>query len=548
MDAKLLTLWHHVESGPVKMSNLSNLLGLSIKQTTRYIHKWHEEGWLIYQSGVGRGRLSEIEWRKNVERAFEEMVQMKMEKGTIEECARLLLLDWSRDCKLRLMKSFQGRLGYEQNHEDRLIIPRKHPFLTTHPLEARDVHSANLVANIYDRLVSLDEDGIIHPGLSHSWELDETKLRLYLRKDVKFHDGSILTAQDVCICLEKMRSHPFYELMWSPVAEITARGPLVVDLHFRYPCSYALHLLGVLGASIYKANGEELSGTGSFYIELNNEVKTVLHAFKEYYKERSLLDVIEYVQVPKDFENIYRSSKQATNNETFQVDSDYGFGVAIFNSYRDSDIARADVREYLHYKMAIHRKELPEIDPSVIPNDCGVFPGISKPYVIEKRLCPDLSRPLKLQVTRYTNSAGIWAQELLSKEGCAVELIPVRFEETLNNGKENQECDFFFHGEVFEINQTFSFFQFLFGGSSPLYTLLETCIDKAAFLKRYAMTPVSDWMELHLSLERLLIESSHMIPLYFSRKSFLFTEDIRNVKTKYFGHADFSKLWMKPNV
>ena len=97
MDAKLLTLWQHVESGPVKMSNLSNLLGLSIKQTTRYIHKWHEEGWLIYQSGVGRGRLSEIEWRKNVERAFEEMVQMKMEKGTIEECARLLLLDWSRD-------------------------------------------------------------------------------------------------------------------------------------------------------------------------------------------------------------------------------------------------------------------------------------------------------------------------------------------------------------------------------------------------------------------------------------------------------------------
>jgi len=55
-------------------------------------------------------------------------------------------------------------------------------------------------------------------------------------------------------------------------------------------------------------------------------------------------------------------------------------------------------------------------------------------------------------------------------------------------------------------------------------------------------------MELHLSIERLLIESSLMIPLYFSRKSFLFTEDIMNVKTKYFGHADFSKLWMKPSM
>ncbi|WP_455662502.1 ABC transporter substrate-binding protein [Pradoshia sp.] len=548
MEPKLLTLWHHVKSGPIKMSDLSDLLGLSIKQTTRYIHKWHDQGWLIYQGGVGRGRPSEIKWRKNVEETLEKMVQERMEKGTIEECARLLLMDWSMDCKLRLMKSFQGRLGYEQNHEDRLIIPRKYPFITIHPLEARDVHSATLVANIYDRLVSIDEGGRIYPGLAHSWEQDEAKLRLYLRKDVKFHDGSILTAEDVCICLEKMRSHPFYELMWSPVAEITAKGSLVVDLHFRYPCSYALHLLSVLGASMYKESGGGLSGTGSFYIESNDEVKTVLHAFKEYYKERPILDVIEYVQVPKDFENIYRSSAQASINETFKVDSDYGFGVAIFNSYRDSDIARADVREYLHYKMAHHRGELTGIDPNIIPNDCGVFPGISRPYVMKKKKCPPISRPLKLQVTSHTNTAGEWAREIFSKDGCVIELVPVRFEETLNNGLGNQECDFFFHGEVFEINQSFSFFQFLFGGSSPLNTLLEICIDKDAFLKSYAMTPVSSWMELHLSLERRLIESSHMVPLYFSKKRFLFTEDIMNVKTKYFGHADFSKLWMKPLV
>ena len=548
MDSKLLTLWHHVQSGPVKMSHLSNLLGLSIKQTARYIHKWHEEGWFIYQGGLGRGRSSEIQWVKNVEEIFEHRVQEKMKKGTIEECARLLLLDWSRDCQLRLMKGFQGRLGYGQDHEDRLIIPRKRPFLTTHPLEARDVHSANLVANIFDRLVSTDEDGIIHPGLSHSWEHDEKRLRLYLRKDVKFHDGSILSADDVCCCLEKMRSHPFYELMWSPVAEITAKGPLVVDLLFRYPCSYALHLLSVLGASIYKETGGLLSGTGSFYIEVNNEVKTVLHTFKEHYKERSLLDVIEYVQVPKNFENVYRSSAQSNVNETFKVDSDYGFGVAILNSYRDSDIARAEVREYVHYQMAKHRREVPDIDPNAIPNDCGVFPGISKPYVMEEKACPPLNRPLKLQVTGYTESAGVWAKEILDRVGCAIELVPVRFEDTLNNGIEEQECDFFFHGEVFEINQSFSFFQFLFGGSSPLNTALKTLIDKDAFLKRYAMTPVTEWMELHLSIERQLIEASLMIPLYFSRKSFLFTEDIMNVKTKYFGHADFSKLWMKPSM
>lgn len=547
VEPKLLTLWQHTRTGKVKISELADLLSLSTKQTTRYLHKWHEEGWLHYKGGTGRGRYSEITWLKDVEAVYEKRVHEVMKDGKIEECARHLLLDWSRDCKLRLVSDFQSRLGYEKDGEDRLIIPRKRPFITTHPLKARDVHSANLVANVYDRLVSVDEHSSVHPALAHSWELNDARLRLYLRKGVKFHDGSPMSPEDVCDCLRKMSQHPFYERMWAPVSAIKARSPYVIDLEFRYPCHYALHLLGIMAASIYKEAGGSLYGTGSFSIVRNDDTKTLLHAFQEYYKERAFLDEIEYVQVPRDFENLYRSSAQSENYETYKVDSDFGFGLIIMNSYRDSDIARDDVRDFLHFQVTKLRQQLREIDARLIPNEQGFLAGISQPYELGEINCPVLRKPLVIQMSEYSRQTAERFREILVRAGCPVELVQVPFADTLDNGINDYGCDIFFHGEVFEMDQKFSFFQFLFGGTSPLQSVLDDCVDMEAWLKRYAMTAVSEWMPLHIEMERFLIETSRAVPLYYSKRSFLFTDDLMDVETRYFGHADFSKLWMKPS-
>ena len=321
MDQHLLTLWNTVSSGNIKQEEIAEVLHLSPKQTSRYIQKWSTQGWLTFTPGKGRGNVSKLEWIKDVEEIFEEQLLKMIENEPVETSSKYLLFNWSKDSKLRLMNKFRSKLGYFQsaNEIDKIIIPRRYPLLTIHPLKAAEVHSANMVANVFNRLVAVDERGLIYPELAHSWDEGPTSLRLYIKKDVKFHNGSILVAEDVVECLEKLRRDVHFQDLWEPVKEIKVVAPLILDIYFPTGCSYCLQMLGTLNVSIYKESKDQVFGTGAFYAENNHDLKTTLFAFKDYFQERPLLDEVEFVQVPKDFDIVYRSSTQEEGKDRIEV-------------------------------------------------------------------------------------------------------------------------------------------------------------------------------------------------------------------------------------
>src|ERR1051325_1342399 len=52
--------------------------------------------------------------------------------------------------------------------------------------------------NIFDNLVTRDDEGEIVPQIATSWKyLSDTEIEFHLRSDVKFHDGSKMMADDV---------------------------------------------------------------------------------------------------------------------------------------------------------------------------------------------------------------------------------------------------------------------------------------------------------------------------------------------------------------
>src|ERR1043166_2693205 len=73
-----------------------------------------------------------------------------------------------------------------------------------------DPHLVNLLPNnniaeqVFDKLVHIDPGMRLRPGLAESWRtVDDNTWEFKLRKGVKFHDGSELTAQDVLFSLER---------------------------------------------------------------------------------------------------------------------------------------------------------------------------------------------------------------------------------------------------------------------------------------------------------------------------------------------------------
>jgi len=548
MDDKLLTLWRYYPSGNIRLEEIAETLQLSQKQTTRYLKKWQEEDWFVFTPGRGRGNVSSLEWKKNINELFEEEVMKRMDEEPVETSSKYLMYDWSIDTKMRLMNKFQTKLGFVQESTDKLIVPKRYPFITIHPIEAADVGSAHLVANIFNRLVALTAEGEFIPEIAHSWDISASKLRLYLKKDIKFHDGSILTANDVADCLNQLRHHPHYQKLWKPIENIEVKAPTIIDILYPSGCSYVLPMLSMMCASIYRESKGRILGTGCFYLEENTTHKTMMLAFKDHFQERPLLDAVEFIQVPSDFKKVYHSQKEQNDSSSFEVESDSGFGIIVMNHFRDSSIKRKEVRDYLHWIIAKNRPSITDCNQRMMPNDKSIIVGQNQNYTMEEVPRPNFTEPIIIRETNYTSATTQWLVALFTKEDIPFEVKWFSFADILKKEPKTQDVDLFIHGEIFELNQNFSFYYFLTNGLSPLSSIIENCEKLTNLIDCYPHTPFESWYNLHMKIEKILLEESIVIPLYYQKRYIPFSSDIQNIEIKHFGYVDFSKLWVRPEM
>jgi len=82
-------------------------------------------------------------------------------------------------------------------------------------ITSMDPHFFNLFPNnnaaehVFDKLVQMDADSKMIPGLATSWKvIDPTTWEFKLRKGVKFTDGSELTAEDVAFSIDRVPNVP----------------------------------------------------------------------------------------------------------------------------------------------------------------------------------------------------------------------------------------------------------------------------------------------------------------------------------------------------
>lgn len=74
------------------------------------------------------------------------------------------------------------------------------------PAVGSDFSSTSSLVNLYDTLVFPNTEGGVDPDLAESWETSEDGLTwtFHLKKGIKFHNGSELTASDVAFSMNRM--------------------------------------------------------------------------------------------------------------------------------------------------------------------------------------------------------------------------------------------------------------------------------------------------------------------------------------------------------
>ena len=93
-----------------------------------------------------------------------------------------------------------------------------------------------IARNIFDGLVNQDEKQRLQPALALSWKtVDDTTWEFKLRPNVKFHDGSDFTADDVVASIKRVplaskNSPSSFAAYVKAITEVTAVDPLTVRI------------------------------------------------------------------------------------------------------------------------------------------------------------------------------------------------------------------------------------------------------------------------------------------------------------------------------
>ncbi|MFD1032179.1 ABC transporter substrate-binding protein [Metaplanococcus flavidus] len=546
MNQLLLKVWQALPDGEVKQVEIAQILNLSKRQTKRWLERWDDEKWLSYQPGIGRGRKTRIKWLENVEEVFVDTLIPMFLDNPLQDMVEYLDWEWSESARKRLEKQFSRRLGDQTVSNHRFIFPMKYPFLTFHPLQAIDLNSVHICDNLYNRLFTVTEEGKVRGELVQSWEISNRKILLFLKNHVKFHDGSTLNSTDVMDCLTPFFNHPHYQGMASQVISVLAPHPLVVEIELNAPCSYLLHLLSITQASIYKVKNDNTIGTGPFYVEVSEKKLTRIKAHEDYYRERPSIDTIDFLKVNSDTELIYRTNTSELVSDPQKITSESGFGALVFNLFRDSDIQEKEVREYIHYLVRNGIDSLLDIVKNSTENNRGFLLNESISYKVKKATLPPLNQHLILATSRFTLGLAERLKEILEAGGVSVDLIMMEHEKYVSVKTRELEADLFISREHFSLDQNLSFYQYFKAGYSQISDLMEKNEIVTEVLSSYAETPVESWLPLHLEIEREVISNSWLIPLYFNQRKIAYPPELMGIRTKNYGYADYSTLWIKP--
>jgi peptide/nickel transport system substrate-binding protein len=173
------------------------------------------------------------------------------------------------------------------------------------PVLASDSASFDITGLIYNGLVKYDKDIVLTGDLAERWEIspDNLKIKFFLRKDVKWHDGHPFTSKDVEYTY-KVYVDPgtptAYATDFLKVKEFKVLDDYTVEVVYNEPYAPALGSWGQGMLPSHLLEGKDVTqsplkrepiGTGPYkFVEWKTGEKTTLDSFHEYFEGRPYID------------------------------------------------------------------------------------------------------------------------------------------------------------------------------------------------------------------------------------------------------------------
>ncbi|EFP96516.1 SgrR family transcriptional regulator [Vibrio caribbeanicus] len=289
------TLFEHYQgkSCGIQLEDITEILFCTRRNARIVLNKMEEEGWLEWHPAAGRGKLSQLVFKRSRADVSENLARRYLEEGKITQALNVLDQDKSKLAKV--LDTYLGIIHQEDQQVVRLPYYRPLSMLNpTFPIRRSELH---IIQQVFSGLVTIDDNDDLQPDLAHAWEMRNPRhWRFFIRPSVRFHSGDLLTMEAITTHLLSLRSRTLF----THVENVVSSGHLVIDIYlsrddFRLPIILAEPCAKILPPIEERNVNFDLYpvGTGPYRVVHNDDKRLILHAYDNYFGFRPLLDSVE---------------------------------------------------------------------------------------------------------------------------------------------------------------------------------------------------------------------------------------------------------------
>lgn len=220
-----------------------------------------------------------------------------------------------------------GTAASGKTAKDTIVFAQGSDLTSLDPHIGKQLRAFAVTCNMFEQLVKFDKNMKISPSLAESWtKLSSTEIKFKIRKDVKWHNGDRLTAEDVKYSFERMQKTPVVANNISFLDSVTLVDPYTVILKAKYPYAPMLAALttpvcAIVPKKIVEADPAKFAlnpvGTGPYkFVEWKPDNYCKLEAFDGYWGEKAKTKYLVMKVVPE-------STQRSIMLETGEIDVAY---------------------------------------------------------------------------------------------------------------------------------------------------------------------------------------------------------------------------------
>ena len=244
----------------------------------------------------------------------------------------------------------------DTDEESPLIVRMEADPDTLDPHKSESIFDAGIVEQMMEALVDIDFEGTPQLLLAEDYEvLEEGQVwRFYLRDNVKYHNGAVMTADDVKYSIERAvdpdTAYPRRGRI-DMIEEVEVVDNLTVDVLLRYPSATLLpgiSAVPIIPKDLHLADSDAFAqspvGTGPFkFKDWHIGEKVEVERFEDYWAGYPNLSGVVFLNIPE-------SSVAALELEAGSIDVMYNLSPEDLARYEDDDSIHVDTIEGANYR------------------------------------------------------------------------------------------------------------------------------------------------------------------------------------------------------